>query len=67
MPSIYRSPKLLVGTESELRTVVRKRPVPAHLYQLLGENRGGWQESPEVALPDRLASGAFYSEFHPAR
>jgi hypothetical protein len=66
MPSIVRSPKLLVGAESEMRTVMRKRPVPAYLCQLSGEPRGGRRGSPENVLSDRLASAALYSEFHPA-
>jgi hypothetical protein len=67
MPSLDRFPKLRVGAGSEMRTVVRQRPVPAHLYQLLGEHREGRRESAEDVLPERLAAAALYSEFHPAR
>jgi len=65
MSSIHRFATPLVAAEYEVGTVVRKRPVPAYLYQLLVAQHGGRQGFPKDFLPDRFALGALYSEFHP--
>jgi hypothetical protein len=63
---IHRSAKPLVGTEHGVRPVAERRPVPAYLWKVLAEDREGRQGLPENVLPDRFASAALYSEFHPA-
>lgn len=63
---IHRSAKPLAGAEHGVRPVAEGRPVPAYLWQVLAEDREGRQDLPQNLLPDRLASAALYSEFHPA-
>ena len=63
---IHPSAKTPIGIKHGARTVLRKRPVPGYLWQVLAEDREGRQGLSQSVLPDRLASAAICSEFHPA-